>query len=94
MATFTPPAPESIQRIARELTVKRQPDAPAQLAAKCPWCDGYLDGEVVATFHNGSHQGLMQTKRIGRNDYVWTHSASGCHVPKLDRIGGYPRRQR
>jgi hypothetical protein len=45
-----------------------------------------LDDYVMATFTDGKLQSLNQTKRLGRTDYIWTHSAAGCHVPKLNRI--------
>lgn len=62
------------------------PLAPAALAARCPWCRARLDGEVLATFRDGTLTSLSQTRLIGARHYVWMHAESGCHVPELTRI--------
>lgn len=56
------------------------------ISEHCPFCGLLLDGLVFASFRHGELSGVSQTKRLGKHEYTWSHTASGCRVPALDRI--------
>lgn len=71
---------------ARDVILALADAQPADLRSTCPWCGGSLEGHVFASWIDGKLQGLSQTRKIGRHEYMWLHSEDGCRVPALDRM--------